>query len=779
MEYCNIYGREETERNHAENALRESEAKFRSIIEASPLGVHIWEFTPDGRFIFTGFNPAADAILGIDHSQLLGMTIPEAFPALAHSDVPRIYNDIAEHGGTWHDEQYEYQDDRIAGAFEIHAFQVSPGRMIAMFSDVKERILTETALQQKSQELAEANQALETYHAFVQNAASILLRLDLKGNILFMNDYGLQFFGWSEEELFRKNVLGTILPEQESTGRDLAAFLEDFLRSPEKYVSNVNENIRKNGERVWVAWTNRAILNEAGEPLEIVVTGTDITDLRRIEESLRASEARFRTLFETMTEGFTLDEILFDDEGQPCDLQYLEANPAFEHHTGIKANDVLGHTTLELFPDAEPIWFERYGKVASTGVPDHFQAQFGPLNRWFEVSAYRTEPNQVAMVFFDITERKRAEEDLQKQAEALAASNQELTIKGELLDSASDSIFLLDLDLTIAYANDVACESHGYSIDELVGQNFINLIHQDILPLRNTRNQEILEKGELTYESMHLRKDGSSFPVEAKTRVFETGGKKYFLSTFHDLTSRKREEEHLRELNTDLERSNRDLEAFAYAASHDLQAPLRTIIGFLTLLQRRYGTLLPEKGNELVDRSVGAADRLQHLVLDLLAFSRAASRELDVKESNLNDLVSEIVADMHADLEASQGKIDFEQLPALAVDRTQLRQVFHNLLANAIKFRREGVPPEVSVSVESTPGEWIFAVKDNGIGFDPALMSKLFKPFKRLHTDDEYPGTGIGLAIAKRVVERHGGRIWAESEPGMGSTFFFSLPRTS
>jgi light-regulated signal transduction histidine kinase (bacteriophytochrome) len=243
-----------------------------------------------------------------------------------------------------------------------------------------------------------------------------------------------------------------------------------------------------------------------------------------------------------------------------------------------------------------------------------------------------------------------------------------------------------------------------------------------------------------------------------------------------DITDRKILEEKLTEKNKELERSNQDLESFAYAASHDLQAPLRTIAGFLSLIQRRYAPQLGNRGEELVERSVAAAARLTQLVQDLLAFSRASSQDLQLQETDLGALVAEVVADLHADTEESGASISGGQLPTLAVDRTKVRQVFHNLISNAIKFRREGVAPEVSVTAENDGGEWTFAVSDNGIGIDPELVGKIFQPFKRLHAEDKYPGTGIGLSIARRVVERHGGRIWVESAPGEGSTFYFTLP---
>ncbi|MBI2387777.1 MAG: hypothetical protein HYV14_17465 [Elusimicrobia bacterium] len=224
----------------------------------------------------------------------------------------------------------------------------------------------------------------------------------------------------------------------------------------------------------------------------------------------------------------------------------------------------------------------------------------------------------------------------------------------------------------------------------------------------------------------------------------------------------------------DLSRSNRELEEFAYIASHDLQAPLRRITGFAQLLARRYKGKLDPEADDFIGRITGSTDRMQSLIQDLLAYSRAGSRELAPVRADIDALLRAVLADLDAQRKEAGGEVVVETLPAVTGDPDQLARLFQNLIANALKFRGDK-PPVVRVSARRAGDEWVFAVADNGIGIEKKYAGEIFKMFRRLHSSAAYPGTGIGLAIARKVVERHGGRIWVESEPGKGSIFFFTL----
>lgn len=231
----------------------------------------------------------------------------------------------------------------------------------------------------------------------------------------------------------------------------------------------------------------------------------------------------------------------------------------------------------------------------------------------------------------------------------------------------------------------------------------------------------------------------------------------------------------LEQANEDLRRSNRDLEQFAYIASHDLQEPLRAVGGFVTLLQQRYRGSLDEKADRYIGEIVDGVSRMQALINGLLEYSRVGMRGGDLQSAPAGAALDEALANLRASIEQSGAVVTSEPLPTVCADPAQLTRLFQNLVGNAIKFRSEQ-PPQVHVGAEHRDHEWLFSVRDNGIGIDPQYADRIFMIFQRLHTRDKYPGTGIGLAVCKRIVERHGGRIWVESQPGQGSTFYFSVP---
>ena len=363
---------------------------------------------------------------------------------------------------------------------------------------------------------------------------------------------------------------------------------------------------------------------------------------KRAEQALLKSEQHYRSLFENMLDGFAYCKMLFDDHGRPIDFVYLEVNSAFERLTGLK--NVIGKKVTEVIPgtkESYPELFEIYGRVALTGVPEKFEIDFKPLEAWFSISVYSTEREYFAAVFDNITERKRAEDELNKRTEELA-------------------------------------------------------------------------------------------------------------------------------------RSNAELEQFVYIASHYLQEPLRTISNFSQLLAKRYKDKLDAKANQFIGFIVDGTTRMQEMIDDLLEYSRVSTRTKPFESTDCENVLDQALANVKEAVEESGALVTHDPLPTVMADASQMVQLFQNLLSNAIKFRKE--KPLIMVSAAQKGNEWLFSVKDNGIGIAPEFMEHIFKMFEREHASAEYPGTGVGLAICKKIVERHGGRIWVESEIGKGSTFYFTIP---
>ena len=234
-------------------------------------------------------------------------------------------------------------------------------------------------------------------------------------------------------------------------------------------------------------------------------------------------------------------------------------------------------------------------------------------------------------------------------------------------------------------------------------------------------------------------------------------------------------EQVLEQRTQELERSNKDLVQFAYVASHDLRAPVRAIKSFSQILEKDYREKLDEEANECLDFIVTGAGRLETLINDLLAYSRVDTQGKAFVPVDTSEVLDQVVGDLRLDIEESQAEITRDALPVVVADASQMTQLFQNLISNAIKFQGQE-PPKVHVAARKEDDGWIFSVKDNGIGIEAQHTERIFAMFQRLHTQDEYPGTGMGSAICKKIVERHGGNIWVQSEVGMGSTFYFSIP---
>jgi PAS domain S-box-containing protein len=313
----------------------------------------------------------------------------------------------------------------------------------------------------------------------------------------------------------------------------------------------------------------------------------------------------------------------------------------------------------------------------------------------------------------------------------------------------------------------------GYSEAELRSRPFVEFVHPEDREL-TAKEAERLFAGGITvdFSNRYLAKDGSWRWLEWKSVMSPEDGLIYARAT--DVTERHRVEAERREAVAAMERANADLKSFAYVASHDLGEPLRTIAGFAQLLEKRYEDKVDEQGRDYIRRMIGGVDRMQTLIRDLLTFSRAGRDDVDRKPVDTADLVEEITMDLERAIRDADAEMSVGELPTVEADRQQLRQVFQNLISNAIKFQ-DGGRPRVVVSAQAVDGGWLFEVADNGIGIEPQYRDKIFDAFERLHGRDDYAGTGIGLAVCQRIVQRHGGDIHVEEGIDGGSRFVFRI----
>lgn len=386
-------------------------------------------------------------------------------------------------------------------------------------------------------------------------------------------------------------------------------------------------------------------------------------------------------------------------------------------------------------------------------------------------------------------------EDLRQERKQLRAEMKRSKQLSDIVNSAEDAIIGKRLDGTVTSWNRGAENMYGYSAEEMIGQSISRLLPQD----REAELTDLLERlrrGESTrqFETVRVTKGGERRDVALTVSpIYDSEGRPEAASTIaHDIGQRKRLEEVLRGVNEKLEHrvevrtaalkranqslvaSNMELQQFAYVASHDLQTPLRAIAGFAHFLESDYKEQLDDRAKDYIERIVQGIKRMERLINDLLAFSRVESRSVPFESVSLNEALDDAVEMLHASIEDTGAEVTRGDLPLVAADRGQITQLFQNLIGNAIKYHGER-PARVDVRAERNGVGWRIAVRDDGIGITREHQAKIFQIFKRLHTQTAYPGTGIGLAVCRRIVDRHGGRIWVESEEGKGSTFFFTI----
>jgi two-component system sensor kinase FixL len=369
----------------------------------------------------------------------------------------------------------------------------------------------------------------------------------------------------------------------------------------------------------------------------------------------------------------------------------------------------------------------------------------------------------------DITARVRSEEALRESEGRLRA----------VFENAVDAIITIDESGAVTSFNPAATRIFGYTPEEVIGRNVNVLMPEPYRRehdgyMRNYASTGVKKIIGIGREVIGLRKDGTQFSIDLAVSETVLGDRRVFTGIVRDISERKHSEAALAKQAEDLARSNVELERFAYVASHDLQEPMRTVRSFAQLLQRRCAVQLSADAAEYLQFITDGVSRMQTLINDLLTYSRVTSQGGAFAPADCDRILRMVIDNLRASIEASGAEVTAGPLPTVVGDATQLGQVFQNLIVNAIKFRGNR-PPRVRVSASERPGEWVFSVADNGIGIGAEYFDRIFIIFQRLHTIEEYGGTGIGLAVCKKIVERHGGRIWVESKVGEGSTFHFSI----
>ena len=588
------------------------------------------------------------------------------------------------------------------------------------------------------------------------------------GRYLGVNRAWEEFFGIARQKFVGKEVQD-LYPNAPWVAAEHQAMDDNLWQKPGSQSYEIKIALPAGGSRTTIY--HKATFNGLdGRVAGLIGTIIDVTGRKKAKRALRESEERFRQTFELAGSGIAHVSL---------DGRFLRVNRALCRILGYDAAELAQLTVKDIsHPDDRNVTDSDRSRLHSGATEAaHFEKRYRRKDGetvWVDLTVAVARdadgrPLYEIAVFDDITERKNADAALRVQTERLQ------------IGQAAAHMIILDRDVV----NDRLTWSD--SPEWLRGPlppsgrypNFADQVHpEDRERFLATRARALETLQGETQDFRIVRTDGRVLWVIARQKVFadETGKAARMLVAMFDITERKLVEQKLLEAHDELARSNAELEQFAYVASHDLQEPLRMVASYTQLLGKRYGDRLEGDAREFMDYIVDGAARMKQLIEDLLAYSRVGTRGREFKPTKLEAVVARARTNLRAALEESGAQLTHGPLPELEADEPQLVQLMQNPIGNAVKFRGESVP-RIHVSSIEKENEWEIAVRDNGIGIEPQYFERIFMVFQRLHDKGRYPGTGIGLAICKKVLDRHGGRIHVESVPGKGSTFKFTLPK--
>lgn len=628
------------------------------------------------------------------------------------------------------------------------------------------QVLTAQAIQ------LEQEAARSRLTTILEKVTDAFVSIDRNWHYVYVNQRAAQFFNRRAEDLIGKHIW-TEFPE----GIGQPFYLAYHQAMAEQKSIQLEEHYAP-----WERWfENRIYPSEEG----LSIFFQDITARKQAEIALVESEERYRSLVTATS------QLVWVSNATGSEITTLSDWQAFTGQTAAQVTEWGWLNTIhpddqarvrQCFQEAvqQKKLYETeyqikvadgtYRHVAVRGVP--ILEDDGSIREWIGIC-------------IDISERKWAEGALRQSQEQLQA----------ILDNAPAVVYLKDLEGRLLLVNRSYEQLTELDRAQVLGKTDAELFPPDLAAVYRANDRAVLEqKMAIQSEETAPSSKGIFTYLSLKFPLLDADGVPYALCGIStDITDRKQAEAalqqakadldikvqertvELQKLNVELQRSNQELEQFAYVASHDLQEPLRAITGYTQLLMQDYHDRLDETAQEYAGYVIDGAKRMQQLIEDLLTYSRVGTKDLVPTMVDCNTLIEQVLRNLQISIAESHATVAYKDLPSLIADKSQLVQLFQNLISNAIKFQRHS-SPHVEITAELKETEWQFRVQDNGIGIQPRFLDRIFEIFKRLHTRREFPGTGIGLAICKRIVDRHGGRIWAESEPGTGTTFYFTLP---
>jgi PAS domain S-box-containing protein len=747
------------------------EGKYRGLLEAAPDAMVV--VTAGGEIVL--LNRQAENQFGYRRDELLGQQvqniIPEGFAERLVSDGLRSAEEAqAQQIGTGIELQGRRKDgSEFPLELMLSPLQSAAGVLVtAAIRDISlrrdaDKHLAAMDVKHRAME-AELRECEESYRMLLDGIQDYaIFMMDPRGLVTSWNAGAERINGYRADEIIGHNF-SCFFPEADiEQGKP-----ERVLRMTTASGQHVEQGmrIRKDGSRFLASVTITALRDGAGKLRGFSEFSHDLS-------ASKESETKYRGLLEAAP-----DAMVVVNQGGEIVLLNLQAEKQF----GYRRDELLGQQVKNIIPEG---FAER---LVSDGLRSAEDALAQQIGTGIELQGRRKDGSEfplelmlsplesaegvlVTAAIRDISVRRDADKHL---------GQMEAKYRG-LLEAAPDAMVVVNQGGEIVLLNLQAEKQFGYRRDELLGQQVKNIIPEGFaerLVSDRLRSAEdaLAQQISTGIELQGRRKDGSEFPLELMLSPLQSAEGVLVTAAIRDITTRKNAETALLHNVQDLNRSNEELEQFANIASHDLQEPLRMVASYTQLLAKRYKGRLDSDADEFIAYAVDGSTRMQALIHDLLAYSRAGTSGNAHCKISSESVLREALKNLRATIEESGALVTHDVLPVLTTDDTQLAQVFQNLVGNAIKYHSAEIPLVHVSAIKNASNEWIFSVRDNGLGIDPKYFEKIFVLFQRLHGREEFKGTGIGLAICKKILERLGGRIWVESQPAKGSTFYFALP---
>jgi len=628
-----------------------------------------------------------------------------------------------------------------------------------------------------SPDRSESSESAAKYRGLLEAAPDAMVVVNQAGEIVLVNGQVEKQFGYRRDELVGQKIK-KIIPEGFAE-----RLIADSTRSvADALAQHIGAGIELSGRRRdGTEFPIEMMLSPLESVEGILVTGAirDISSRKAaearlakaeekrhfVENSLRESEERYRMLLDGIRDYAIF---MMDPRGR-----ILSWNAGAELIKGYRADEIIGQNYSCFFPPDD----------IKRGRPQEILRLTSAGGRHEEQGMRVRKDGSRFLASLTVTALYDQAGDLRGFSEFshdLTESKESAAKYRGLLEAAPDAMVVVNQAGVIVLVNVQAEKQFGYRRDELIGHQVKNIIPEGfaerlIADATRSTAEALAQHIGAGIELSGRRKNGTEFPIEIMLSPLASVEGILVTAAIRNISSRKKSERELALANQVLEESNLELKQFAYIASHDLQSPLRSITGFVQLLQQEYAGKLDEQAQDWIQRTVAAVARMQTLIRDLLSYSRVDARSGPFKRIPFLDIVNDALILLESSIHDSGGQIACGELPIVMGDRSQLVQLMQNLIGNGLAYRSDQ-PPLIEISAKRSGKDWIFSVRDNGIGIDPKHSEQVFEIFKRLHNQRDKPGTGIGLAVCRRVVNRHGGKIWVESELGHGSTFHFTIP---